>query len=311
MPAPRSACSSRQRAGSADQRRHGDGRDDRQAASLRAGDRTRRGRRRHRRRPRSRRSRGGRAGGAASERDADRGRMHDRTPRRRRLARGRHQPQRRRRAATGSARERASHDDGDGRHSDPRIPARAADVPPPAGDVRARRRRAAATTRTVTSISTCSRASASPRLATRIRDSPRRSRIRPRRCSTRRTCSSTRCRVRWPNGSSTLSGLPRAFFCNSGAEAVEACLKFARRYWYTRGEPRSEFVALRGVVPRPHVRRAVGDLRRALSRAVRAAARRRPLGAGQRSGGAPAPRCRDRRRRSSSRASRVRAASGR
>src|SRR4029077_16477298 len=25
------------------------------------------------------------------------------------------------------------------------------------------------------------------------------------------------------------SGLPRAFFCNSGAEAVEACLKFARR----------------------------------------------------------------------------------
>jgi acetylornithine/N-succinyldiaminopimelate aminotransferase len=41
-----------------------------------------------------------------------------------------------------------------------------------------------------------------------------------------------------------LSGLPRAFFCNSGAEAVEACLKFARRYWYTRGEPRPEFVAL-------------------------------------------------------------------
>ncbi len=44
----------------------------------------------------------------------------------------------------------------------------------------------------------------------------------------------------------TLSGLPRAFFCNSGAEAVEACLKFARRYWYTRGEPRSEFIALEG-----------------------------------------------------------------
>jgi acetylornithine/N-succinyldiaminopimelate aminotransferase len=41
-----------------------------------------------------------------------------------------------------------------------------------------------------------------------------------------------------------LSGLPRAFFCNSGTEAVEACLKFARRYWYTRGEPRPEFVAL-------------------------------------------------------------------
>src|SRR5712691_236917 len=41
-----------------------------------------------------------------------------------------------------------------------------------------------------------------------------------------------------------LSGLPRAFFCNSGTEAVEACLKFARRYWHTKGEPRSEVVAL-------------------------------------------------------------------
>jgi acetylornithine/N-succinyldiaminopimelate aminotransferase len=41
-----------------------------------------------------------------------------------------------------------------------------------------------------------------------------------------------------------LSGLQRAFFCNSGTEAVEACMKFARRYWYTRGEPRSEFIAL-------------------------------------------------------------------
>ncbi|HKB13274.1 MAG TPA: acetylornithine/succinylornithine family transaminase [Vicinamibacterales bacterium] len=41
-----------------------------------------------------------------------------------------------------------------------------------------------------------------------------------------------------------MSGLPRAFFCNSGTEAVEACLKFARRYWFTKGEPRQEFVAL-------------------------------------------------------------------
>src|SRR5215212_11768414 len=32
-----------------------------------------------------------------------------------------------------------------------------------------------------------------------------------------------------------LAGMPRAFFCNSGTEAVEACLKFARRYWYTQG----------------------------------------------------------------------------
>jgi predicted acetylornithine/succinylornithine family transaminase len=43
-----------------------------------------------------------------------------------------------------------------------------------------------------------------------------------------------------------LSGLPRTFFCNSGAEAVEACLKFARRHWYTRGEPRHEIIALEG-----------------------------------------------------------------
>jgi predicted acetylornithine/succinylornithine family transaminase len=41
-----------------------------------------------------------------------------------------------------------------------------------------------------------------------------------------------------------LSGLPRAFFCNSGTEAVEACLKFARRYWHSRGERRAEIVAL-------------------------------------------------------------------
>jgi acetylornithine/N-succinyldiaminopimelate aminotransferase len=41
-----------------------------------------------------------------------------------------------------------------------------------------------------------------------------------------------------------LSGLKRVFFCNSGTEAVEACLKFARRYWYTLGEPRTGIVAL-------------------------------------------------------------------
>ncbi|HTI37531.1 MAG TPA: aspartate aminotransferase family protein [Vicinamibacterales bacterium] len=41
-----------------------------------------------------------------------------------------------------------------------------------------------------------------------------------------------------------LSGLDRVFFCNSGAEAVEACLKFARRYWHAQGAPRSRVVAL-------------------------------------------------------------------
>lgn len=43
---------------------------------------------------------------------------------------------------------------------------------------------------------------------------------------------------------STLSGLPRAFFCNSGAEAIEACLKLARKFWYQEGHPRAGFVAL-------------------------------------------------------------------
>ena len=42
----------------------------------------------------------------------------------------------------------------------------------------------------------------------------------------------------------TLSGLARAWFCNSGTEANEACLKFARRYWHTRGEKRTRIVAL-------------------------------------------------------------------
>jgi acetylornithine/N-succinyldiaminopimelate aminotransferase len=40
-----------------------------------------------------------------------------------------------------------------------------------------------------------------------------------------------------------LSGLPRAFFCNSGAEAVEACLKFARRYWHAQKVSRPGLVA--------------------------------------------------------------------
>jgi predicted acetylornithine/succinylornithine family transaminase len=46
---------------------------------------------------------------------------------------------------------------------------------------------------------------------------------------------------------SALSGLPRAFFCNSGAEANEACLKFARRYWHTKGvKGRIGYVAIEG-----------------------------------------------------------------
>lgn len=41
-----------------------------------------------------------------------------------------------------------------------------------------------------------------------------------------------------------LSGLARAFLCNSGTEAMETCLKFARRYWHAQNAPRRRFVAL-------------------------------------------------------------------
>jgi len=42
-----------------------------------------------------------------------------------------------------------------------------------------------------------------------------------------------------------LSGLQRTFFCNSGTEANEANLKFARRYWHTLGAAdRVEYVAV-------------------------------------------------------------------
>ena len=43
----------------------------------------------------------------------------------------------------------------------------------------------------------------------------------------------------------SMSGLQRTFFCNSGTEAVEACLKFARRFWYSQGvKDRTQYVAL-------------------------------------------------------------------
>jgi acetylornithine/N-succinyldiaminopimelate aminotransferase len=43
-----------------------------------------------------------------------------------------------------------------------------------------------------------------------------------------------------------LSGLPRSFFCNSGTEAMEACLKFARKFWHAQeaSPRRTGFVAL-------------------------------------------------------------------
>ena len=66
---------------------------------------------------------------------------------------------------------------------------------------------------------------------------------------------------------SALTGLERAFFCNSGTEANEACLKFARRYWHTRGETNAHEVRrVHALVPWPDDGLAVGDVGRALSR---------------------------------------------
>jgi predicted acetylornithine/succinylornithine family transaminase len=69
-----------------------------------------------------------------------------------------------------------------------------------------------------------------------------------------------------------MSGLQRTFFCNSGTEAVEACLKFARRFWYSQGiRDRTEYVALQhgfsgrtmgalSVTANPHYREPFGPL---------------------------------------------------
>ncbi len=46
--------------------------------------------------------------------------------------------------------------------------------------------------------------------------------------------------------SKTGGALPRAFFCNSGTEAIEACVKLARRRAFLAGEPnRTRFVAFK------------------------------------------------------------------
>ena len=134
--------------------------------------------------------------------------------------------------------------DGDGRRVGARNAPRAADLPAQPGDAGPRRRRAPVR-RGRPRV---------PRPAVRHRRRGARPRASGAGARDRRSGAdadshvepvlSTRCRASWRSGSPTLSGLPRAFFCNSGTEAVEACLKFARRYWYTKGEPRREFIAL-------------------------------------------------------------------
>ena len=110
--------------------------------------------------------------------------------------------------------------------------------------LRARRGRPSVRLRTAASTSTCCPASASRRSATRIR---RLARAIAEQATTLLHTSNLfyhPLQGQLAERLANLSGLPRAFFCNSGTEAVEACLKFARRYWYTKGEPRQEFIAL-------------------------------------------------------------------
>ena len=73
--------------------------------------------------------------------------------------------------------------------------------------------------------------------------SPRRSRHRRRRSCTRRTSSSTRSRGRSRRGCRRSPASRACSSATAATEAVEASLKFARRFWHTQGAPRSGFVA--------------------------------------------------------------------
>ncbi len=181
-----------------------------------------------------------------------------------------------------------------------------------AGGVRARQRCAVCSTRPAARTSISSPASACRRSGTGTRDSWRRSPRRRRSCSTRRTCSSTRCRASSRRGSAALSGLPRAFFCNSGAEAVEASLEVRAPLLARAGRaatPASSRWSTRSTAGRSARCRRPGT-----STTARRSRRSLPdvtFVAPDDPGGARSCGHRDRRRRSSSSRSRAKAASGR
>ena len=150
----------------------------------------------------------------------------------------------------------------------PRGRTRAADLPAPAGGVRARRGLRLVRRRRARAISTSSRASASPslghahpalvaarcanRLGTLLHTSnlffhPLQARAGRRACR-----GSPGCRAR----SSATAARKRS----------KRCLKFARRFWYTAGHAAHAVRRVRALVPRPDDGRAVGDVGRALSR---------------------------------------------
>ena len=85
----------------------------------------------------------------------------------------------------------------------------------------------------------------------------------------------------------------KVFFCNSGTEAVEAAIKFARRIGKRAGAHGAR--GLRGLLPRPHHGRPLDHLEGEVPRALRAARPRRALLPLERPQGGG--RARDRRRR--------------
>ena len=173
-------------------------------------------------------------------------------------------------------------DDGIGRRRRARIAPCAADLPAQAGDVRARRGRPPVRRRRprVSRSAVGHRRRGARTFASA--DSRARSPNRRRRCIHTSNLFYHPLQGQLAERLANLSGLPRAFFCNSGTEAVEACLKFARRYWYTQGRAARRVHRARRIVSRPHVRLALGHVRRALPRAVRAAAAERAVRARQR-----------------------------
>ncbi len=87
-----------------------------------------------------------------------------------------------------------------------------------------------------------------------------------------------------------LSGLDRAFFSNSGTEAIEGSIKLARLAGHRAGgEAKSQLVALRRLVSRTNFRRDVAHRAGQIPQGIRTAARRRQVCSAQRCRSACAP----------------------
>ena len=127
------------------------------------------------------------------------------------------------------------------------------------------RARGCGTTR-ATSTSTSCPASRSPASATATRGWSRRSASRRAGSPTPPTSSTPSRRCASPRGCRSARWAGKVFFANSGAEAIEAAIKLARR-----ARPQGDDRRVRGRVPRAHLRRALGDAAGVQAGAVRAA----------------------------------------